>query len=317
MSYPIHSCSSQELLTLLRQGDYDQFQNLLNQYSNQNQDWFRYQLLALRVLVAQKRMNSALRFIESLSKELKETKEGEQAHAEYLFYSWLLEGRTASKLSELEAMLDGLKKPGYILQNLALRLDAMKLQLGLKDANQKHWLINQYEKQISLLNELGLEDEGFFCLQELVEFLITKPFPNLESALDILETQGKTKYIIESPYRVTILKVFHTRLKTNLDLKTFQYPVSHDPFRSVMGRLQEHGTKRDIAQSLAAYGAMLLKYGDTYGRKLINRSIRLYKILGDDQAIHAPVTNLISWLKMTGNQQGVNAYLDIISKPIL
>jgi len=273
----------------------------------------------MRVLVDQKRVPTALEHIKKLSEGLTNPNERQSAYAESLFYSWLLEGRTSSALVELESILGLDVTSGETdtwLQNLGLRTQAMKLQLCLLDSRQKPELVNQYKAHINNLFETGLEDEAFFCLLELLDFVVARPFPNIPEALALIDDYKELPEIGNRPYRSARLRIFTARLGTELSLQSAQYPISHRVFEDALLALKKAGAKRDVGQNLASYGGLLLKYGDANGRKLINKSIRHFQELKNDQSLVAPAASLISWLKVTGNQQAINSYLDLISSPI-
>ena len=319
MRGPYKTCTSHELLHFLNQGDFSSFLSSLEYYDSSQPDWFRYKILALKVLAYNRSVHQTYELAELLSQSLTVSEERDLARAEYLYVSWLQFGRSQAALEELESLLERNWKTNSLSsfwEHIRLRTRSSKLMLGLTDANEKQELLKDYEALVKHFTAKSLFDEAFFAFKELIDVIQTKPFPQTSLALKTVNWFLEIYSSEDRHYQSGILFYMKAILTTEVSL-------SHGKPYDVSGYIHEAESKfkvagNNVAKShyLSDYGALLLKYGLSKGKKLLIKAVRQYQKSDKLDSATKPINTIISWQRVTGNHTELGSIQYLASRAL-
>lgn len=305
------TCTSLELLNFLKQGDYPSFLSSFKAYDFSQTDWFRFQTLAIKVLTYNKSASEALELSKSLSQRLAIPSERELVLAEYLYISWLCNGRNHDDLVGLEELLCRNTQSTRLdahWEHIRLRTKASKLMLGLMDSGGKEDLLFRYECLVDEFVRQGLVFEAFFALKEVLAFASSKPFPRIGLALNIIDRFLTHPSFDEYDFYTGILLCEKAIL-------TAEHRIWEESDYDVTGLLYQANSKLVKANNtsgvyhyLSEYGSLLLKYGISPGKKMLVRAIRHFQKVNDLGSANSAVNAIMSWQKITGNHTELGGF---------
>lgn len=320
MRNSVPTCSSDELLAYLKKGDFSRYLKSLKCLSPYDTNWFRLQVLGIRVLAYQKKATEALEACRKLSKGLVDPDQRLCLKLEYLFYSWLLEGRKQATLDALESLASEIEPEGdlgIMIRHVGLRIHATELMLGMKNPVEKSRILEAYQALISTYLKGSQVDEAFFCLMEQIECAVTVPYSNVSKALECLANYDQEPNFQNFLFRKATLKLTKFKLITEQKLQAGEELCDHGSFKEIATELDRNGCKHAAYSALVDYGKLLLNFGRPLGRKLVIKCIKFFQKAGDKESMVHTVPPLVSWLKLTGRSQAVSGYLDLTSRPFL
>lgn len=297
---------------LIYREDHKGFFKALEQVDPSSDVWPALQIRGIDFLSRQGLAAKAISSAKKLKTILTDPVLRKQAEIKYLFLDRAVNRNSESQCFEKECLTTlanpDFKELRFFVRGMLLRWRATELMCGLADADNKKPVIKDYLKHIRLCQQNNSYEEAYEFMTELIHFLLSRPYPMTERALQYLFYFRSRSFIAQAPHRMAYihLRIAGIQLEqclgediTNGYEKFYEFAARS--FRKVGNSLGE-------AHIQKSKGLALLKYGKASGRRFLYSAIRSFEAHGHMVAVLSMHQAIVKWLETQGAHSAINGY---------
>jgi tetratricopeptide (TPR) repeat protein len=299
---------------LIRRGDHSGFFDALARTNTGSALWASLQVRSIEILMTQGDVLQAWGKSWKLKSSLTDPLLRRRSELLFLYLDLLFNGYHEDQKAILQKACEAIHNSSeydslhQLVTRIKLQTSGAQLMLGTVDARKKKAITRQYLSHIRNSVRSGAFEDAFRSLMEISQILLSKPLPLPQKALEYLLHYHQQGWVIEAPHRQAAISLQIGEILLERELQQEKKAGSQKYYA-----LTEEAYKRGLHKTgteriLSSKGKVLLKYGKSRGKKLLDRAIHGFEAKGHPIQSRNACYEIIRWLSYKGNRTPVNSY---------